>query len=104
VGIKAARRSVPLLRPNNWSFEWAFLFNSKTRRRRNNGGERASLKRQDKDLHIRIDTELLKDFRTYSETINVSQSDLLRAYIMALVCAQITPAITLELRGEPCER
>lgn len=46
------------------------------------------MKKQDKDIHIRIDSGLLSSFREYASNVGVSQSDLLRAFIVALVKGQ----------------
>ncbi|MGI6249897.1 MAG: hypothetical protein ACOYKD_00820 [Anaerolineaceae bacterium] len=46
--------------------------------------------KKDSDLHIRIGKDLLQSFRAYALSKGVSQSDLLRAFILDLVKGRIS--------------
>jgi hypothetical protein len=46
--------------------------------------------KKDSDLHIRIGKDLLQSFREYALIEGVSQSDLLRAFILDLVKGRIS--------------
>ena len=50
------------------------------------------LSKQDGDLHIRVNRNILMKFRNYSEQTKISQSKLLRDFIVALPQPRISKA------------
>lgn len=59
----------------------------------------------DTGIYIRIDNDLRSAFRAYSEDAGVSQSDLMRALMAAIVWAGRAPVVINIKREEvTCER
>ncbi len=55
------------------------------------------MKIKDSGIHIRIESDLLAQFREYAEKVGISQSDLLRGFIVILVDGQLSKRIKIDL-------